>query len=75
MWPGLWGQNLGYYTFMALEYGPLRERLEAYILDRTANHPALVLWHRDNSIGELFERLYDEGAESVEREIERRSIA
>ena len=46
---------------MALEYGPLRERLEAYILDRTANHPALVLWHRDNSIGELFERLYDEG--------------
>ncbi len=27
---------------MALEYGPFRERLESYILDRTANHPTLV---------------------------------
>ena len=53
-------------------------RLDCYPLSRfsvPSSPNTLVLWHRDNSIGELFERLYDEGAESVEREIERRSIA
>ena len=30
--------DLGYYTFMAPKHGPFRERFEAYILERTANH-------------------------------------
>ena len=86
---------------MVREYGPFRERFQEYILERTANHPALVPmimhgqgkarfrlacketvqaknllfpWHKDDEgLCQLFDRLCDEGSESVEGELDRRS--